>query len=130
MLEIINTNALFIMIVYAKYTKLISISRPTVVKYSDLITSRVEKSIQKFGKIFEAYGFELEAYEIILFMDSNKDFVCTLLWTVFIIINTVQRSLQTKSLFEYIFPRTILDNIFFVFIVSQQLLNVFIFLEE
>ena len=31
------------MIVYAKYTKLNAISRPTVLKYSDLVTSRVEK---------------------------------------------------------------------------------------
>ena len=34
-------------ILYAKYTKHKTIARPTVVKYSDLVTSRVEKSIQE-----------------------------------------------------------------------------------
>ena len=37
------------------------------------------------------------------------------------------RSVQTKCLFEqYIFSHTILNNIFIIFIVSQQLLNIYI----
>ena len=39
-----------IIIFYPKYTKLNSISRPTVVKYSDLATSGVETSNEKVWK--------------------------------------------------------------------------------
>ena len=38
---------MYVIIEYVKYTKLNVISRPTVMKYSDLVTSRVEKSIQE-----------------------------------------------------------------------------------
>ena len=38
---------LIFILMLAKYTKLDAISRSNAVKYSDLVTSRVEKSIQE-----------------------------------------------------------------------------------
>ena len=81
---------------YAKYTKLNSISRPTV-KYSDLGTSRVEKPfahLSKFCKIIDSYK-------------------CSL------------RSVETKYFFEDYISHSILDNLLNIFIVDQQQINIF-----
>ena len=60
---IVVTNQPFTIVensVYAKHTKLKPVSRPTIMKYMDLITKRVEKSIQeilppKFGIIIDGW---------------------------------------------------------------------------
>ena len=48
----------------AKDTKFNSISRPTVIKYSDLVTSRVENQFGKFGEIIHDYIYGPKSLEI------------------------------------------------------------------
>ena len=89
------------MIGHAKCTKLNSISRPAVIKYSDLVTSRVEESIKEARWIFYGYKIVQEVYK---------------------------RNLCSNNIF---FPHLTLDyNIFHIFIVSHPLLNVFVFLKN
>ena len=85
---------------YAKYTKLNSISRPTVIKYLDLVTIVVWKNhFSKFRKTIDGYKYGSQFKKC-----RNKIFV------------------RTKS--------TILPNVFSIFIVSQQQINILISLQN
>ena len=84
------------MIVYAKYIKHKCNVGPTITKYWELVSSRVDNRVRKFGKIIDSYKLS-------------------------------PRRLCSNNI---LFLHTILEELFNIFIVSQQQINTFIFLKN
>ena len=87
---------LLFILIFAKYTKLSSIYRPTALKYSDF---------RKFGKIIDAYKYSSRSVQTKYFVRTIYFFL-TQYWTLFTIFIVNQQQINIfffkKIIFEYV----------------------------